>query len=421
MFPAEQIIREFKSLSVNTELSYETRIHKKVYDSNHVSAIPEGKKAFAWFTQYKKQNVCFLLEMFGKEITQVKTIFTAFHEKIAYGSIFYGTTFYYDHNPFFCVEDVLQYKSKTIPRATPGAEKIKIYKEMFSMTYLKQETCMKNQWIFGLPLMSKTIDDLMKQLNCVPYKIKCVQFHYPEKKCVLEYTELQQMIHGANQFNHYNNYNNQAKNTGDRSQQPQFKNIDPNKEVVFRLTADVQNDIYNLFVYNPQLEKENEKFEFVDVAYIPDYKTSVFMNGYFRKIKENKNLDALEESDDEEEFQDDRPDKFVYLDKKYNMVCKYNNKFRRWAPCSLAGKNERVITKMELNQLNRDGEQYYLQKRKYSQNVQNNYGGQNRNENTQYQYKKYPPAQHSRNYQNPRNFQNEYPQKKPYYNKKILV
>ena len=393
MFSEEEqsrIIRDFKSLNVNTELSYETWIHKKVYDANCVIAIPEGKKAFAWFTQYKKQNVCFILETFKKEITSVKPILTAFHERMAYGSIFYGTTFYYNHSPLFCIENVLQYKSKTIARMTQSEEKIKIYKEIFSVPYLKQETCMKNQVIFGLPLMSGTLEQLMQQMTCVPYKIKYIQYQYPEKKCNLDYNELQQMVHGTNRV--------QIPNHKFEKSYQNF--VDPNKEVVFRVTADITNDIYNLFVYNPQ---ENDKFEFIDVAYIPDYKTSVFMNEYFRKIKENKNLDALEESDDEEEFQDDRPDKFVFLDKKYNMVCKYNNKFRRWAPCSLARRGERVITKMELDRLNREGQEQNL---RYSQNRENK--SQNYNQN----YKNQKYQNYNKNHKN---------EKYQSYNKKILV
>ena len=39
------------------------------------------------------------------------------------------------------------------------------------------------------------------------------------------------------------------------------------------------------------------------------------MNKIFRNIKENDKLDALEESDDEDEFENDKSDKFVYLDK----------------------------------------------------------------------------------------------------------
>ena len=38
------------------------------------------------------------------------------------------------------------------------------------------------------------------------------------------------------------------------------------------------------------------------------------MNELFRNIKENSNLDLLEESDDEEEFENVNPDKYVYLE-----------------------------------------------------------------------------------------------------------
>ena len=46
----------------------------------------------------------------------------------------------------------------------------------------------------------------------------------------------------------------------------------------------------------------NSKLEKYKVACIPNYKTSMMMNALFRNIKENRNLDLLEESDDEEEF-----------------------------------------------------------------------------------------------------------------------
>ena len=56
-------------------------------------------------------------------------------------------------------------------------------------------------------------------------------------------------------------------------------------------------DIYELHHLN------NNTLEFYDYAFIRDIKTSIFMNSLFRNIKENQNLDFLEESDDEEEFQ----------------------------------------------------------------------------------------------------------------------
>jgi hypothetical protein len=63
----------------------------------------------------------------------------------------------------------------------------------------------------------------------------------------------------------------------------------------------------------------------------------------FRKIKENENLDALEESDSEEEFENERADKYVFLEKTYFMVCAFNNKFKKWVPLRLANKNEKLV------------------------------------------------------------------------------
>ena len=56
------------------------------------------------------------------------------------------------------------------------------------------------------------------------------------------------------------------------------------------------------------------------------------MNSLFRNIKENKSLDALEESDDEDEFENVNIDKFVDLSKKIKMKCVYNYKFKKWTP-----------------------------------------------------------------------------------------
>ena len=45
------------------ELSYETIIHKKVYDANFCLLIPEGIKSFAWFTTIKDENVCVIMQI----------------------------------------------------------------------------------------------------------------------------------------------------------------------------------------------------------------------------------------------------------------------------------------------------------------------------------------------------------------------
>ena len=104
-----------------------------------------------------------------------------------------------------------------------------------------------------------------------------------------------------------------------------------------------QTDIYNLFV------SKNETEEYYDIAIVPDYKTSVMMNRLFRNIKENQNLDAIEESDDETDFEDVREDKYVYLDRSIKINCEYNYKFKRWVPISLAGENDDIISYIQLS------------------------------------------------------------------------
>ena len=108
--------------------------------------------------------------------------------------------------------------------------------------------------------------------------------------------------------------------------------------VIFHVTPDIKSDIYNLFI-----TKDN-KLEFYDCAFIPDYETSVRMNRLFRNIKENENLDALEESDDEFDFEDDRLDKYVYLDRSYKMNCQFNYKFKKWMPLSIVNASDPIVS-----------------------------------------------------------------------------
>ena len=72
------------------------------------------------------------------------------------------------------------------------------------------------------------------------------------------------------------------------------------------------------------------------------------MNKLFRNIKENENLDKLEESDDENEFENINADKFVYLNKNYNMLCSFCNKFKKWVPIELANENLPVVNIKDL-------------------------------------------------------------------------
>jgi hypothetical protein len=102
--------------------------------------------------------------------------------------------------------------------------------------------------------------------------------------------------------------------------------------------ADIQYDIYRLFAYG---SKKTDVY--YNVAYIPNYKNSVFMNKIFRNIRENANLDAIEESDDEEDFENIDPEKYVDLKKAVFMECRFNTKFKKWVPVRIAESYQKVI------------------------------------------------------------------------------
>ena len=63
------------------------------------------------------------------------------------------------------------------------------------------------------------------------------------------------------------------------------------------------------------------------------------MNSLFRNIKENTCLDTLEESDDEDMFENINLDKYVDLDKEICMECAFNSKFKMWVPKNVSKNN----------------------------------------------------------------------------------
>ena len=106
-------------------------------------------------------------------------------------------------------------------------------------------------------------------------------------------------------------------------------------EAVFIVKATLQNDIYELHTggsAQPLHLPPTASGIAYGIAMIPSLKSSIMMNSLFRTIKENANLDLLEESDDEEEFENRSESKFVDLDKSYMMKCVFLKRFRKWQP-----------------------------------------------------------------------------------------
>jgi hypothetical protein len=350
------LIKEFPKF----ELSYELMTHKNVYNADIILAIPDGFKYFAWFTTYKGNNACFTLKLNEKMIiTEIKQIDASFDDSLSKGdslsngSIFYGTMFKYNNSNCFCIEDLYYYKGNECMNML-YLEKIKLLEKTLDRE-ISQVALTNKHIIFGLPFMTTEFNILLKEIQTFPYNISQIKYRffnkYNSKKIMtMNYYKPKTYSSSSNNVTNRNNVTNSNNVTNRNSniiKNDNIKNYNPKnnivKKAIFKVTADIEPDIYNLFIYKNGVE------EYYDTAFIPDYKTSVKMNQLFRKIKENENLDAIEESDDEEEFENNNEDKFVYLDKSFNMHCEYIHKFKRWCPVSLAGDNDQNVSTNLIN------------------------------------------------------------------------
>ena len=330
----ETVLNDFP----NIKLSYENITHNKVYKSDIIIAIPEGRKSFAWFTTYNDKNVCLIMELGeNKQITNIKIVSACFNSELAYGTIFYGTTFFHMYNKFFAIENIFYYKGNDVSRYNWG-RKFELFNTILSKD-IKQISLNNSFMVFGLPPLSNNLDDFYSKVEQIKYRISVVQFRLFERSnnfLFMSFTKFmeQKMMKPNNNINKINVNNNKIelnKKPYDRSVVNDRTVVNDRKEVVFKIKPDIQNDIYQLYCLN-----DENKEVYYDTCLIPDFNTSVIMNKLFRTIKENDRLDALEESDDEEEFENENEDRFVNLGKSYNMVCLYNYKFKKWYPVKVS-------------------------------------------------------------------------------------
>ncbi len=292
------------------KLSYEKIVHKKVYADICLS-IPFGKKFFAWFTYYQSKNVCILLEIASKhtqEICDIQIIPVCFHEKLSLGTIFYGTIVSIPQQKikFFNVEDIHYYKGKQVSSQFM-VNKLKILDKIFTHE-IKQVAYNDNPIIFGLPLIDTNYEALIKKSRTLPYNLYAIQFRSMIKHQI------------------YSN----IRHKNEKHHQQQMKPL-TNQPVLFTVRASLQNDIYDLYCSSD----EDTKLIKHGIAFINSYKKSVWFNNLFRTIRENNNLDTLEESESEDDFEDIRPDKYVDLTKEFLMKCIYHTKFKKWEPIEI--------------------------------------------------------------------------------------
>ena len=359
----EMLIKSFPS---EIKFSYEKSTHKKVLSDLYV-IIPKGRKYFVWFTHHDRKNICLFLEICTRTHNILNVFFrhVSFHDVLSYGTIFYGTLFRQGQDDIFSVENIYYYKGQNIQDYTYES-KLKIIKDIFD-TRLQYNTRFlfhhsQKSIVFGIPVIATSFEEAIQVAGKLPYAVYSIQYRYlkngdgdgrgqPSMGNAIEY-----YLFGSGERIERSDTNTNIKidviEKSDKPYKPykQEKHEKHEKQEIkkvwtpipqsstntrlFYIKPDLQNDIYYLYDTKAFTLSSLATSSIIskNLAHIPDYKTSVLMNKLFRNIKENRNLDALEESDDEEEFENIQIDKFVDLNKVFKMRCNFNYKFQAWVP-----------------------------------------------------------------------------------------
>jgi len=331
------------------ELSYETySSHRKSPNLNeHYQVgllIPKSKKYIAWFTFLGEDDVCILLELNReKQVVSHRVVHAEFDAEsphLALGTFLYGSLVHENYTlpeaasprMLFVVEDILIYQSVSLRKLCYGDCLGILHELLCRPGYLHggagidlfPEPADLPRIGFVLPVLFPRGGSVAAAVETAGYPVHHIQYR---------------------SLTHQVPYINQPLGAADSELGPTptppvpcppsvrplpprgagpYKEPMGKERAVFQVTAELASDMYVLDHLTGQYV--------TDVAYIPNYKTSVFMNSLFRNIKENRCLDATEESDDEDDFLDIRADKYVDTRRQLNMECVYHRKFRRWIP-----------------------------------------------------------------------------------------
>jgi hypothetical protein len=106
---------------------------------------------------------------------------------------------------------------------------------------------------------------------------------------------------------------------------PQFRKPAYKSPAVFAVTPDEQYDVYHLHAYRNSQEPRVQ----IGVAGIPSLHLSALLNRLFRNIRENDNIDYVEESEDEDDFEEAV---YTFKDRVLLMECTFDAKTKKWVP-----------------------------------------------------------------------------------------
>ena len=397
----------------NTRLSYETTIHKNDNQSLHTGSyrcfiLPKGKRCIAWVTEWNRNKIVAIIDILGtnKYDGPLTSSIRRFHQEngwypgavriydacieqsLVYGTVFGGVLFRtgaagavagagvvggFD-NTFFSIHTIYWYKGSPVPSLSLSGH-IQMCERIFDECDIRQVAYTKhNSIIFGLPVLCNNDNDVYTTIPKLPYPVFAIQYRLEKHSRVYQrlYQPGDELVAPApapapvkrEEIDIRPKYAPAPVHAPAPAPATRKWYVPPtdgmltNIQATFMVRPNIQNDIYELFVKNTS-SRTNE-LVFHNFAHISSYKTSVMMNKLFRNIVENARLDAQEESEDEVEFENTEPDKYVSLHKEFIMMCQFNKRFCRWVPIQLFALQTTSISQIITDQQVKQHEMRYL-------------------------------------------------------------
>lgn len=383
----EQILKRFP----NIKLSYETLAHKKVSsDYNVAIATPYGQRAFIWFTFFENKKVCCICELTRNHTMGDRVYFEniPIPEDYELGTIISGVFIEQPIHDFgdissisgsgtitsnssasnfqelsnimqtnthrvFLLEDIYMFKGCALnSRFQPSCygEKIPHFIE-FCQSMDAACTKQYSSVYFSMPYMwtyeesLHPIDKLPFALSNIGYDVKHIQYFSTTKILPLLNVPLYRKpvwnaIHAIEDDDAVKTTTKSIWNSKYVSPPVPQWNLCIHRHLYhkpcyFWVKADLTHDVYHLYAKRSKPFSGDILYQY---AFVPNMKTSKMLNGIFRNMKEDHNLDAVEESEDEDDFENVQEDRFVDLQKRVLMECIFHKKFKKWIPTRVAEK-----------------------------------------------------------------------------------
>ena len=383
-----------------TRLSYEASIHKNdkqsIVSEYKCFILPKGRRCVAWATEWRRNKIFAVIDIDGannrdrdrtispviRKFQQdngwfpgkVRIFDACFDRSLVYGTVFGGVIFRMNEHimdtQFFSIHTIYWYKGNPVPPLTAGGH-IQLCEELFREHDIRQVAYTKqNSVVFGLPILCNTEQDAENIVRGLPYETFAIQYRYFTHTRVFQRILQEKPMTSQYQQPVVANIQTHAPAqsfipapmhvpvpvpapTSKRLFIPPPDEMLTNIQATFIVRPNIQNDIYELFVLPSSSSSRGGGGRcdpvFHNFAHISGFKTSVMMNRLFRNITENERLDTMEESEDEAEFENTEPDKYVTLTKEYNMVCRFNKRFCRWVPIEVVTRCD-IITEHQVKQ-----------------------------------------------------------------------